>query len=69
MDNPSNLKENPVVGTAGLDEENSGKQFSNWIVLPRPEGVNNEKRRGCEPIGVVLQRVYAYILSDAWGKP
>ncbi len=64
MDKPSDLKENPAIGVAGLDEENGGKQFSNWIVPPRSEGVNKELRRG-----EALAAAYKFILSDAWGKP
>jgi hypothetical protein len=54
----TNNKENPVVGTAGLDKENGGKLFSNPIVPLQPDGVNNLKSHP-----EVLARVYRLLLA------
>ena len=58
----TNLKENPAVGTTGLDEERSGKLISNLIVPP------NKERRGSETMGAVLARVYRLVLAANGGS-
>ena len=58
----TNLKENPVVGTAGLEEEKGGRLISIPIV---PLEVN---RQGPETMGAVLARVYRFVIAANEGS-
>jgi hypothetical protein len=62
----TNLKESRTVGAIRLDKENSGKPFSKAIVPPQ---INEVNRRGQEPIGLVLARVYRLLLEGGGGQP
>lgn len=58
-------KENPAVGTTGLDEEKGGRLISNPIVPPQPYEVN---RRGSETMAAVLARVYRLVITANEGS-